>query len=312
MKNTAIVLIGAGCLLLTACKTLSSSNNTTAAHDRYTESYGTYTGMLPGADCPGIDVTLTLHSDTTFLMTYDYRERNTRFESKGKFSIDGNLLTAVGPQNDSTFFRMEEGSLRMLDRQKEVITGKVEKMFILKKTTDNGTVEFPSEPSRPAYEGFHWERVEGAGLKFWAQSNGNLRVVTDQELPGAFTERDGGSRQLVIRVFPLKNRRIEDVLELLSATPGWNAGETGRFEEWTCNQRPSVKRYILVPTGEYGEKYREQSQSEPIPSTCNGWGVGNSGMRYFEIHAGHPDKAIFVEIGQDAPLFDEQSIVLTD
>lgn len=49
-------------------------------------------------------------------------------------------------------------------------------------------------------------------------------------------------------------------------------------------------------------------QSEPVPAPCNGWGVGNSGKRYFEIHDSNPDKAIFIEIGQDAPLFDENSI----
>ena len=37
-----------------------------------------------------------------------------------------------------------------------------------------------------------------------------------------------------------------------------------------------------------------------------------SGSRYFEIHENHPDKAVFVEIGQDAPLFDENSIEFTE
>lgn len=52
-------------------------------------------------------------------------------------------------------------------------------------------------------------------------------------------------------------------------------------------------------------------KEEPVPSTCSGWGVGNSGMRYFEVQDSHPDRAVFVEIGQDAPLFDESSICLT-
>lgn len=53
-------------------------------------------------------------------------------------------------------------------------------------------------------------------------------------------------------------------------------------------------------------------QSEPVPAPCNGWGVGNSGQRYFEIHNSNPDKAIFIEIGQDAPLFDENSIIFSN
>lgn len=49
-----------------------------------------------------------------------------------------------------------------------------------------------------------------------------------------------------------------------------------------------------------------------MPFTCHGWGVGNSGARYFEVFHTHPQKAVFVEVGQDMPLFDEQSIQLFD
>lgn len=87
--------------------------------------------------------------------------------------------------------------------------------------------------------------------------------------------------------------------------------QTCAFEEGKSN-RKGVKRYSLVPTGDYAKKIQELSSQEPIPTTCNGWGMGNSGIRYFEIHDSHPDKAIFLEIGQDAPLFDEQSIILTE
>lgn len=72
-------------------------------------------------------------------------------------------------------------------------------------------------------------------------------------------------------------------------------------------------RYVLVPTGDYADRFEAAMEAkEAIPSTCNGWGVGNSGRRYFEIHDSHPDKAIFMEIGQEQPLFDPESIVLTD
>ena len=67
----------------------------------------------------------------------------------------------------------------------------------------------------------------------------------------------------------------------------------------------------MVPDGEYATRINEWMQKEPVPVTCNGWGVGNSGNRYFEVHDSRPDKALFVEIGQDAPLFDENSIEFT-
>ena len=68
----------------------------------------------------------------------------------------------------------------------------------------------------------------------------------------------------------------------------------------------------MVPDGDYATEVKAQMQSEPGPAPCNGWGVGNSGQRYFEIHNSNPDKAIFIEIGQDAPLFDENSIIFSN
>lgn len=166
-------------------------------------------------------------------------------------------------------------------------------------------------PSRKAYEGFEWERVTGAGLSFWAQHNPDIRVMADPSLPGAVVVRNGDTApRKVIQVFELKNRSIEDVLPLLQKEEGWDASQSCQFKE-VKSGREGVKRYLLVPAGSYAAEVDKQMKEEPVPSTCSGWGVGNSGMRYFEVQDSHPDRAVFVEIGQDAPLFDESSICLT-
>ena len=166
-------------------------------------------------------------------------------------------------------------------------------------------------PSRKAYEGFEWERVTGAGLSFWAQHNPDIRVMADLSLPGAVVVRNGDTAPMkVIQVFELKNRSIEDVLPLLQKEEGWDASQSCQFKE-VKSGREGVKRYQLVPAGSYAAEVDKQMKEEPVPSTCSGWGVGNSGMRYFEVQDSHPDRAVFVEIGQDAPLFDESSISLT-
>lgn len=169
---------------------------------------------------------------------------------------------------------------------------------------------FPEEPSREAYEGFYWEELSGAGIRLRAQRNDSLRIAIDDALPGARIERSGApdSGKAVIRIFPLANNRIEDVLELLRREEGWDPEQTCRFREGRSN-RPGVRCYDLVPTGTYAEQVAKACAEGPVPSTCNGWGMGNSGIRYFEIHGNRPDRALFLEIGQDAPLFDERSIV---
>ena len=45
---------------------------------------GTFTGTLPCADCPGMEVTLTLEPDGTYRVTHVYQER-----PDGTWSIDG-------------------------------------------------------------------------------------------------------------------------------------------------------------------------------------------------------------------------------
>lgn len=173
--------------------------------------------------------------------------------------------------------------------------------------------EFPEQPSREAYDGFSWEEVSGAGLRLWAQRNDDIRIVPDEALPGMRVERGGtdGSGVPVVRIFRLPNHKIDDVLEQLRQESGWDEGQTCRFREGKSS-RKGVRRYDLVPTGVYAEQLAELYPEEPVPATCNGWGMGNSGIRYFEIHDNRPDRALFLEIGQEAPLFDERSIVFDD
>lgn len=167
-------------------------------------------------------------------------------------------------------------------------------------------------PVRAPYEGFQWMQVKGCGLSFWAQYNGQIRIMVDPAIPGVVMVREGDAvPHRVMQLFSLKNRSINDVINSLRQQPGWDETQTCAFKE-IKSPRSGVHRYVLIPSGDYARKVEQVMKQEPVPSTCNGWGTGNSGMRYFEVHDSHPDKAIFVEIGQDAPLFDENSISFTD
>ena len=172
---------------------------------------------------------------------------------------------------------------------------------------------FPEQPTQKALPGFQWETVSGAGLQFWAQRDSLTCVVTDGLLEAAFVKRTNyasPSGRPVISIFHIQDGDIDDVLDQLKESTGWKSEETCKFKEEE-GTRKGVTRYVLVPTGDYADRIEAaMANGEAIPSTCNGWGMGNSGRRYFEIHDNCPDKAIFVEIGQEKPLFDPESIVL--
>lgn len=169
------------------------------------------------------------------------------------------------------------------------------------------------KPLRAPYAGMKWEKISGAGMEFWAQQSPDLGVGISETLPGAFVERVENGQpvalQRVLQVFSLPNEKIEDLLDVLSADEDWSKTECCAFEAIASN-REGVDRYELRPTGKARQAYEERASVEPITETCAGWGMGNSGIRYFEIHRSNPGKALFVEIGQEAPLFDENSIYL--
>jgi hypothetical protein len=168
-------------------------------------------------------------------------------------------------------------------------------------------------PSRDPHFGFEWEKVSGAGIEFWAQKNENYQVAISETLPGAMIERIENGESiaigLAIQVFHLKNGKIEDVLEFLKDQEDWDENEQCIFRQIESN-RENVARYVLEPSGEAMEAYQLLASQEPINFVCGSWGMANSGIRYFEIHKSNPSVALFLEIGQEAPLFDEQTIIV--
>ncbi len=108
----AVVAIG-----LVACTGNNQKNNSTAP-DMHTAKIsldweGTYEGIMPCADCPGIYALLALDDDGTYEMYEKYLERNAVFVSKGKFEwnatedsvrllTDGNMVFHVGENELST------------------------------------------------------------------------------------------------------------------------------------------------------------------------------------------------------------------
>lgn len=172
------------------------------------------------------------------------------------------------------------------------------------------------KPSRKAEAGFEWEEVKGVGLRFFAQRNESIRAVTDASVLGVRIERTVGGKkdysEPVVKVFNIDANFIQSLLPQLRKSPrlpgaSWLDSEECEFKEVESG-RVGVTRYVLQLTGRSAELLAERGKREPVPYTCGGWGVGNSGMRYFEVFSSHPDKAVFVEIGQDAPLIDEKSI----
>lgn len=95
---------------------------------------GKYEGFLPAASGPGIQTSLTLEEDGTFVWVSDYvGEQASVFTEKGPYTISGDIATLEVPGEGTRYARLESGSLRLLDQNQSPITGALADMYVLGK-----------------------------------------------------------------------------------------------------------------------------------------------------------------------------------
>ena len=140
MKNFIFALSAA--LLLAGCAT--SNQNTTIPQGKCevkssctaapTSIEGTYKAFLPCASCMGIDSTLTLKKDGTFVSIMDYKSKdNYKAMSKGKYSIENGVITTVDEYKEKSFYKIEGESLKMLDMDQKEVTSELKDKYIFKR-----------------------------------------------------------------------------------------------------------------------------------------------------------------------------------
>ena len=96
---------------------------------------GVYTGVIPCADCGGIETTLELRADGTYSLTEIYKDKKDgRFESSGKFQWDAaNACITVGEGEDLISYIVEGDHLVMLDQDGHRVTGELADHYVLTK-----------------------------------------------------------------------------------------------------------------------------------------------------------------------------------
>ena len=143
MKKKLFMFV-CSCALLTAC---SNSEKKSGEADKASvevadmhnaeislDYEGTYKGVFPAADCPGIETTLTLNADKTFALHQVYiDQKDGTFDEKGTYTVEENLLTLQVEGGETSYYKVEENRLRCLDADKNEITGELAENYILNK-----------------------------------------------------------------------------------------------------------------------------------------------------------------------------------
>lgn len=116
--SSRAALLLALALAATACG-LRATQDMPATTERGAQ---TYTGVLPCADCPGIDQVLTLFPDGSYRLRLTYRERRSVFHELGRWSLgaDGARLHLSRVSGARDYEVLPRG-LRLLDQDGHAI-----------------------------------------------------------------------------------------------------------------------------------------------------------------------------------------------
>jgi hypothetical protein len=99
---------------------------------------GTYRGVTPAADCPGIDVQIVLNYDRTYNLWYRYIDRdNSSFYREGSFTWDKTgRIVILNIKDFPPYYQAAEGRLVQLDMKGKRITGALADNYILEQISN--------------------------------------------------------------------------------------------------------------------------------------------------------------------------------
>lgn len=98
---------------------------------------GVYEGRLPCADCEGIETSIELRSNYTYLAHYKYLGQSVddnEFSQEGTFTWDdmGSVIT-MESENETSQYKVGENQLILLNADGELNTGELAELYVLKK-----------------------------------------------------------------------------------------------------------------------------------------------------------------------------------
>jgi copper homeostasis protein (lipoprotein) len=144
---------------------------------------GTYKGKLPCADCPGIETSLELSEDFTFVLTKKYIGKNAKTtETKGSYSWNKaeNAIVLDKLKGQPNQYLVENASLIQLDMAGKKVEGKLASNYILKKMPEAEAAKMdaasPKLQSGQDIIGIHWQLTELNGKAVKGEDDKDLYI----------------------------------------------------------------------------------------------------------------------------------------
>lgn len=137
MKNIFLFLFVAGLLYSCDDAEKQAAVSTAGSTDTPKEFSGVFTGLTPCADCPGIYTVTDFSKDQRYFESLKYLERNAQFADSGRWSwsVNDSIISVTSAKDSSLHYYqlLNDSTIRMLDADKQPITGQLEQFYLLKK-----------------------------------------------------------------------------------------------------------------------------------------------------------------------------------
>lgn len=168
----------------------------------------------------------------------------------------------------------------------------------------------PDWQTDPAACAWHWR--DGGGIGLWAETcvfqGATWQVDWDAER-AAFVTRTGDTVMgIAVQPFSMPpGSGIAALSEVLIAAGYLDLGAPCSWQPIAPRPAPRTMAFhVLGPTDPLA--LAPTAEGEVPDPLCGSYGVSTLGVRYFVTDLRWPDRAIFVEEGQERPLFDPSSI----
>ena len=144
ISRKSVFIVSIACLFfgLNACKSGGNSNQSQVAtvdnSNTALDWEGTYTGVVPCADCAGIETKISLKGNNTYRISWKYMGKDDAASVKEgtfKWNSSGNMITLenLNRNNFPTMYKVCENYLLQLDLKGKVISGKTADKYRLNK-----------------------------------------------------------------------------------------------------------------------------------------------------------------------------------
>lgn len=170
----------------------------------------------------------------------------------------------------------------------------------------------PNWHTDPTACAWHWK--VGGGIGLWVEScklsTGNWEVRWSEEVYAFVVLFNGQVQQVAVQSWPFSNEGgIEKLRQ--SLIQAGQLTESAACQFVPAHIRPAPRTMMFFTLSPKDPNAMKPTSTGEVPDPqCGPFGASTHGVRYFMTDLRWPDRAIFIEEGQDRPMFDPRSITV--